>query len=247
MATEWLNFQAWVNGSMKSGTTFCPDLAGFDMYVPYSSLRAYWEHEKIMQVLHECTGPKDTRNIDQILESFIRIFSTLVYIHSAKGPTVHYITEFMSRNPSPITDNNLWLDPTGADARRVFGDLDNCPSSRATCDMFCENQYRFNHVLFRPGSGVNLGQLDRKMILPLQFDSSILSGKHGGTSVTVFKVQPGSGLGPEVRLSAYTRWVLFVQAKHADDTINSFALFPGYEDSGERLSQQYDCNAILLQ
>lgn len=201
--SAWQDFQTWVQQNLETGTNFC----GFRevKYVPYPLLSKYWEKDnRIQEVLNQAGLHFVDPTPKEILESYIRIFSTLVYIHQAptgvlNTTTVNYITSFhnYSRNsmgkPKRFNDDNLWLSATEEAAKEIFSEGG---GGTEICKVFRKAQYIFNHVIFKPKSPRHYN-VDDFMILPIQFEgdsNSILSDRRGQPTVKIYKLRKGSGI-----------------------------------------------------
>lgn len=198
MGEPWQKFHDWVNTNMVTGTNFCG--VREVEYVPVSKLLDYWTPAMIQEVWNHQAGESEviiSPDYTEIRESYIRIFSILVWIHKIeKTPaTIHYITHFHGRDSGPsgrFTDKNLWLTATEDAALRIFTGSD---QGRETCEAFCKHQWRFNHILFPLETPQHYGWLEKRMVFPILLEEGkTLSSGLGKPMVKMHKVRPGSGL-----------------------------------------------------
>ncbi|KAH6613726.1 hypothetical protein B0J18DRAFT_63076 [Chaetomium sp. MPI-SDFR-AT-0129] len=162
------------------------DAAGNETgYVPFDILKEYWNRGRVAGVLKAIGSPTSV-NIQNILDHYLRIFSTLVYAGRHTVPYLHSL--FISRGH---TDAKLpWAKPPPSPNDDFF-----TKSFRSISD----HQWRFFPLDFQAGQLDDLHLEDRR-ILPITLLNSIYSSPSGAVKIDSFTIHPGfDHLGPKVR------------------------------------------------
>lgn len=142
-----------------------------DFYVSEDDLRGYWNEKRISDVLwlagvHRQTLPPPR----SIIESYIRIFSILVYIATPNLPSLAYLNEF---NAKGSDDHTLPF---------IEGCFPGTSEGKEVEAKFLRSQFLFSPVVF--GSGLHGRDLHSRCVLPLTFERQ-LSGHFGNPANTV--------------------------------------------------------------
>ncbi len=177
-----------------------------DDYIPYSDLREYWDAERVGEILASEPEPIQVPT-DTIIDSYLRIFSTLVYCSEHTSPMVHFIKNFINK---PIDDHNLPLNRTDTVTSNIFPRSE---SGRKAADIFYRHQF-----LFFPRSLCTNGafpqhaepkvhhnrRLEPEEILPVDFGEVLSENNGSGSIVRKCRLHPASNLHvPGVRLHIF--------------------------------------------
>lgn len=174
-----LNFQDWVQSHQVSGTD---GLGGKPHFVPFADLRSYWQDEDganhaVSRVLTLC-GCIDL-DLDNVVSSYLRIFSILVYISGRDGANISLIESFCNRD----TDDSVL--PFQQKPPAFFSDA---PNGITLWDDFDRHQYLFSPITFADSSGyggrLSKRKLPRRTILPIE-QEDIISGREDGTAAVI--------------------------------------------------------------
>lgn len=173
------DFAQWVKHNQIAGVDGNDNEA---FYVPDTKLREYWDRTRITRVLSAQNTP---HIVSEITNSYLHIFSTLVYITTLHLPALSYLEEFRSQ---AIDDGNLpYLNQT------IFPDS---PEARQVFEQFSKYQFLFNYVTFdrKP----HRRNLDARAVLPLTLRGQLSGGRGDSAVVKVYEAHPASKL-KEVR------------------------------------------------
>uniref|UniRef100_A0A093V886 non-specific serine/threonine protein kinase n=2 Tax=Talaromyces marneffei PM1 TaxID=1077442 RepID=A0A093V886_TALMA len=175
------DFGCWVKENQKIG------LNGYgkeDFYVSEDALRVYWEVHRVRDVFSEAGIHRQTPpSPELIIQSYIRIFSILIYIATPDLPSLAYLSVFSA---SGRNDYNLPL------AGDIFP---NTEEGRKVQARFLESQFLFSPVVFSPQ--LHERELDSRHVLPLTFKRQ-LSGRPGSSTnsaiTKLYKLEKASKL-----------------------------------------------------
>lgn len=142
-----------------------------DFYVSEDDLRSYWKQDRIRDVLWRARVHQTLPPVTSIIESYIRVFSILVYIATPNLPSLAYLYE---------------LNEKGSDDR-ILPFMEGCfPSTSEGKEVeanFLQFQFLFSPVVFGPGL-LHGRDLHIRSVLPLTFERQ-LSGRFGSPATTV--------------------------------------------------------------
>lgn len=168
MASISRDFGDWVKDKRSPGLNGYGDVA---FYVSEDTLKSYWSEARVSNVLSQAglhlqalPPPKS------IIQSYIRIFSTLVYIATTKLPSLAYLSAFSRRG---FDDHNLPI---------IKGCFPETSEGREVEEEFIQFQFLFNPVVLDPG--LHQRELDSRCVLPLTFERK-LSGHFGSSAKSV--------------------------------------------------------------
>lgn len=177
----FLDFHRWVKNSREVGS----DALGHDAhYIPFDALEQYWEDSRISSILNSCSHDTPISvSIDDIIERYLRIFSTLVYISTSHSPKLHYIKWFMEED----TDDGV-LPFKGQ--QHAFP---NAVDGIQTFQQFQKEQWLFSPAAFGR-KRFYMKELMPQTVLPFTVEK-VLSGREGdSTIVKKCKVHRSCGL-----------------------------------------------------
>jgi hypothetical protein len=143
------------------------------LYVPLAALKKYWTETRVNDILNCPTSPI-AENPRVIIESYLQIFSTLVY-------NGHFdrISWFFRSNPKNLDDHNL---PFNAQVFERTSDWSNSFLEHQW--MFCPAEFaerRYHKRIF-----------DSKVILPVTYSGDIRARRIGPDGATLRKYQLNS-------------------------------------------------------
>lgn len=164
-----------------------PGLNGYgkeDYFVSEDALRDYWNEDRVSDVLwraglHRQTLPPPK----SIIQSYLRIFSILIYITTPNLPSLAYLSEFSQRGKD---DHNLpfleGIFPGTSEGTEVEAE-------------FLQFQFLFSPIVLNPG--LHDRQLDSRCVLPLTFERRISghTGSSANSAITkLYKLHKASKL-----------------------------------------------------
>lgn len=156
-------FHNWVKKNQKIGVNgkdnLCP-------YVPPSLLRTYWDTETVKEVLDSFDFHED---VNTIIEGFLGIFSTLVYLDHARAIS-RFLRENRGDNRLPVRSSessNDWLNQF---------------------EIFLTQQWMFFPLEFSKKL-MHKRELDSQQILPITYGESLRGHTYAGDGSSIRKVE----------------------------------------------------------
>lgn len=186
-------FGCWVEENRTKGLN---GSGNEDFYLSEDALRSYWNESRVSNVLwraglHRQTFPPPKA----IIESYIRIFSILIYIATPNLPSLGYLSVF---NQKGYNDHALPFQK---------GSFPGTPEGSEVEKRFLQFQFLFSPIVLNPG--LHGRELDSRCVLPLTFERQISGRSANSVTTKLYKLHKASKLHVKKVYSSFSGYLSF--------------------------------------
>lgn len=201
---DFADYKRWVHGAKQAGMRIGPRGLEEAHYIPIQKLRDYWDEERVRLFLTDHSGQKhlDSAATHTIVQYYLRIFATLVFISDPTKSLVGYLDSFVRKQQD---DPHLPFESRD----QLNGLIHPDPDRPGAMEVFYANQFLFSPIsLASPADDgaqtmkLENRHLDGNAVLPMVFKRKLNHSVDSapGAQLCLFELPPSSGLATKNQL-----------------------------------------------